>query len=115
MTPRHIRLIALLAQALYCLAIFGAGIVTGIPFFCSFIGPALLLVTIAFFPRFLFDVIATATIIMMLMIALLFSAAAVVFNHNFLPALAAAAIPAACLAALVYAMERLKREEPSYA
>lgn len=115
MNPKYIRLTAILGQALYCLAIFTFGIVSGVPFFHTFIGPAALLCLIAFFPRFYYDMVALATMILMILIAFLFAAAAALFNHEFLLAAAALGIPLGCLAALVYCMDRLKREDASYA
>jgi hypothetical protein len=38
MNPKYIRLAAILGQALYCLAIFIFGLVSGVPFFYTFIG-----------------------------------------------------------------------------
>ena len=69
----------------------------------------------AFTPRFLFDVIAIVTIILILMIALVFSAAVALFNHDFLIAFIAVAIPVTCLATMIYCMERLKKEDAAYA
>lgn len=115
MNTKYIRLTALLGQALYCLAIFAFGIINGVPFFSTFIGPAALLVLIAFLPRFYYDLVALATMILMVLIAFLFAAAAALFNHELLPAVAALGIPLGCLAALVYCMDRLKREDTGYA
>lgn len=115
MNPKHIRLAAILGQALYCLAIFIFGFGSGVPFFATFIGPAALLVLIAFFPRFYYDMVALATMILMILIAFLFAAAAALFNHEFLLAAVALGIPFVCLASLVYCMNRLKREDASYA
>jgi hypothetical protein len=115
MNPKHIRLAAILGQALYCLAIFAFGIVSGVPFFVTFIGPSALLVLIAFFPRFYYDMVALAAMILLILVSFLFAAAAALFNHEFLLAVAALAIPLSCLAALVYCMDRLKREDASYA
>jgi hypothetical protein len=115
MNPRYIRLTALLGQALYCLVIFVYGIGNGVLFFYTFIGPAALLALIAFLPRFYYDLVALATMILMILIAFLFAAAAALFNHEFLLAAAALGIPLGCLAALVYCMDRLKREDAGYA
>ena len=114
MNPKYVRLTVLLGQALYCLAIFVFGISNGVPFFYTFIGPAALLVLIAFLPRFYYDLVAMATMILMILIAFLFAAAAALFNHEFLLAAAALGIPVACLVSLVYCMDRLKREEEWY-
>lgn len=115
MNPKYVRLTAILGQALYCLAIFIFGIVSGVPFFSTFIGPAALLSLIAFLPRFYYDMVALATMILMILVAFLFAAAAVLFNHEFLLAAVALGIPIGCLAALVSSMDRLKREEAGYA
>ena len=115
MNPKHIRLAAILGQALYCLAIFTFGIISQVPFFSTFIAPAALLVLVAFLPRFYYDLVALATMILMLLIAFLFAAASALFNHEFLPAAVALGIPIICLAGLVFSMDRLKREDTSYA
>ena len=115
MNPRYVRLAAILGQAMYCLAICIFGIVSGVPFFYTFIGPAALLLLIAFLPRFYYDMVALATMILMILVAFLFAAAAALFNHEFLLAAAALGIPIGCLAALVSGMDRLKREEAGYA
>ena len=99
---------------MYCLAIFAFGISNGVPFLYTFIGPAALLALIAFLPRFYYDLVALATMILMILIAFLFAAAAALFNHEFLLAVAALGIPLGCLAALIYCMDRLKREDERY-
>ncbi len=115
MKPKYIRLAAILGQAAYCLVIFAFGIVNRVPFFYTFIGPAALLALVAFLPRFYYDLVALATMILMVLLAFLFAAAAALFNHEFLPAAVALAIPLICLAGLVYCMDRLKREDASSA
>lgn len=115
MNARQVRLAAILGQALACLGIFTFGIAEGVLFFSTFIGPAALLVLVAFFPRFYYDLAALAVMVLLLFIALLYSATAALFNHEFLRAALALAIPAAGLTGLIYSMERLKREDPDYA
>lgn len=115
MSARQIRLAAILGQALYCLAIFAFGVREGVPFLYTFIGPAALLALIAVFPRFFYDMVALATMVLMLLVSLLFAGAAAFFNHEFLLAASALGIPAACLVALVLSMDRLKREDAGYA
>lgn len=115
MNPRYIRQAAILSQALYCLGIFAFGIANRVPFFYTFLAPAALLALVAFLPRYYYDMVALTTMILMLLVAFLFAAAAALFNHEFLLAAVALAIPLSCLAGLVYCMDRLKREDPNYA
>jgi len=114
MKYKYLRTAAILVQSLYCLAIFIGGIVTGVKFFSTFIGPALLLAIIAFMPRFYYDVVAMATMMLMVLIAFLFSAAASLFNHEFGLAFAALVIPVTCLATLIYCMDKLKKQDTAY-
>lgn len=114
MNYRHLRLIGMLTQALYCLAIFVAGTITHITFFYTFIGPAGLLLFIAANPNYYFDFIAVTTIILMVIMALIFSVAVAVFNQSYLIAFTASAIPIACLTTVLLSMEKLKRTDSSY-
>ena len=115
MNPKYIRMAAILLQSLYCLSIFGAGVLTGVTFFYTFIGPAILLAILAFTPRFFFDLIAIAAIITMLLMAIVYSAVVALVNHDLLLAAVATGVPLLCLITLIYTMERLKKEDPSYA
>lgn len=115
MNPKYLRLTAILAQALYCLLIFIGGIISGVSFFYTFIGPAVLLAIIAFTPRFYYDLVAIGTIVLMAMLALLFSVAVVVFNHEYLLGAAVAAVPIICLATLLHSMGKMRKKDPSYA
>ena len=105
----------MLLQIIYCLAIFASGILTKVTFFYTFIGPAAILLLITFFPNFYFDIIALATMIMMVMFALVFSVTVALFNHEFVLAAFALLIPLACVIMLTYSMERLKKEYAEYA
>jgi hypothetical protein len=88
---------------------------TGVTFFYTFIGPAILLAVLAFTPRFFFDLIAIAAIIAMLLMAIVYSAVVALVNHDFLLAAVATGVPLLCLVTVIYTMERLKKEDRSYA
>jgi len=114
MNYKYLRLAGLSGQAIFCLCIFGAGLVTHIPFFYTFIGPAAILIFIALNPNYYFDFIAITTIILMVILSLIFSIAVAIFNQSYLIALGASSFPLGCLAAVLYSMEKLKNTDPSY-
>ena len=90
------------------------GLVTEVSFFNTFIGPAAILLFIAFKPNFYFDIIAVSTIMLMIIIALIFSFVTAVINHDIGLALMAPVIPIACLVSMLFCMEKLKRLDESY-
>lgn len=114
MNYKHLRLAGLLGQALFCLCIFGAGIITHISFFYTFIGPAAILIFISMNPNYYFDFIAVTAIIMMVMLSLIFSVAVAIFNQSYLIAIITSIIPLGCLTAVLYSMMKLKDTDPSY-
>lgn len=115
MNPKYIRTAAILLQSLYCLSIFVAGIVTDVTFFYTFLGPAIILTILAFTPRFFFDLIVVATMVMLLFFAIVYASVVALVNHDYLVASAATGVPLLCLATVIYTMERLKKEDNSYA
>ena len=114
MNYRYLRLIGLLGQALFCLFIFVAGLITEILFFCTFIGPAGILIFIALHPNYYFDFIAVTTIILMVILSLIFSFAVAIFNESYLVALVTSLTPMGCLAAVLKSMMNLRKIDPSY-
>ncbi len=114
MNYTYVRLAGLLGQALYCLCIVLIGLKQHIPFFYTFIGPAAILLFIAKFPNYYFDCIAVSTMILMVILSLIFSFAVAFFNQNYLLAFGASAFPAACLAAVLTSMGKLKESDASY-
>lgn len=109
-----LRFYALLVMTAFCLFIFGVGIVTKVSFFNTFIGPAAILLFIAFKPNFFYDMIAISTIVLLLIIALIFSFVTAVFNHNIGLALVVPIIPIATLITVLYCMDKLKTLDESY-
>ena len=109
-----LRFYALLVMVAFCLLIFSIGLIKGISFFNTFIGPAAILLFIAFKPNFFYDIIAISTIVLMLIIALIFSFVTAVFNHDYGLALLAPVIPIATLATVLFCMDKLKSMDESY-
>lgn len=109
-----LRFYALMVMASFCLFIFIVGLLSNISFFNTFIGPAVVLLFIAFKPNFYYDIIAVATMVLMAIIALIFSFVSAVFNHDYGIALVAPIIPIAALIAVLYCMDKLKHEDASY-
>lgn len=110
-----LRLYALLAQAAFCIFVFAVGIMYHISFFNTFIGPALILMIIAFKPSFYYDIIALFTIGLLVILSLIFAfVSAAVLHQNIGIAIVAPIIPVACLAAVIYCMDRLKRGDEAY-
>lgn len=109
-----LRFYALLVMAAFCSLIFAVGLMNEIPFFNTFIGPAAILLFIAFKPNFYYDIIAASTITLMVIIALIFSFVTAVFNDNLSLAVMAPIIPIATLATVLYCMDKLKNQDESY-
>lgn len=110
-----LRLYALLAQAAFCLFIFAVGIYYDISFFNTFIGPAVILLIIAFKPNFYYDIIALVTISLLVILTIIFAfVSATLLKQNIAASVVAPIIPVACLATVIYCMDRLKREDASY-
>jgi hypothetical protein len=109
-----LRFYALLVQAAFCVFIFALGYIKGISFFNTFIGPAAILLFIAFKPNFYYDIIAISTIVLLVIIALIFSFVTAVFNHDFGLAFMAPVIPVATLVTVLFCMDKLKSEDESY-
>ena len=110
-----LRLYALLVQVAFCLFVFALGVVSDISFFNTFIGPALILLIIAFKPNFYYDLIALFTIGLLVILSLIFAfvSAAVLHQHIGL-AIISPLIPVACLATVIYCMDRLKKGAEAY-
>ena len=109
-----LRFYALLVMAAFCLFIFSLGLVKGISFFNTFIGPAAIFLFIAFKPNFYYDIIAISTMVLLLIIALIFSFVSAVFNNNYGLALMAPIIPIATLATVLFCMDKLRSQDESY-
>ena len=109
-----LRFYALLVQAAFCIFIFIVGMVTEVSFFNTFIGPAAILLFIAFKPNFYYDIIAASTIVLLVIIALIFSFVTGVFNHDIGLALMVPVIPIATLATILFCMDKLKKQDESY-
>lgn len=109
-----LRFYALLVLAAFCLFIFVVGIMKGISFFNTFIGPAAILLFIAFKPNFYYDIIAVSTIVLLVIIALIFAFVTAVFNDNIGLALMVPVIPVASLITVVFCMDKLKNIDESY-
>jgi hypothetical protein len=110
-----LRLYALLAQAAFCIFVFAVGVISDISFFNTFIGPAIILLIIAFKPNFYYDIIALFTIGLLVILSLIFAfvSAAVLHQHIGL-AIISPLIPVACLATVVYCMDKLKKGDEAY-
>lgn len=109
-----LRFYALLVQAAFCIFIFAVGLLTEVTFFNTFIGPAAILLFIAFKPNFYYDIIAVSTIALLVVIALIFSFVTAFFNHDIGLALVAPVIPVAVLATVLFCMDKLKSQDESY-
>jgi hypothetical protein len=109
-----LRFYALLVQAAFCIFIFMVGLLTDVPFFNTFIGPAAILLFIAFKPNFYYDIIAVSTIALLTIITLIFSFVTAVFQHDIGLAIIAPIIPIATLVTTLYCMEKLKTQDKSY-
>ena len=110
-----LRLYALLVQAAFCIFIFGVGIYSDISFFNTFIGPAVILILIAFKPNFYYDIIALFTIALLIVLSIIFAFVSATFlQQNIAVSIVAPIIPVACLATVVYCMDKLKKEDVSY-
>ena len=109
-----LRFYALLVQTAFCLFIFVVGIINDIGFFNTFIGPAAILLFIAFKPNFYYDIIAISTIVLLVIIALIFAFVTAVFNNNIGLALMVPIIPVATLVTLLICMDKLKGMDESY-
>lgn len=109
-----LRFYALLMQTAFCIFIFIVGIVTDVPFFNTFIGPAAILLFIAFKPNFYYDIIAVSTIVLLTIIVLIFSFVTAVFNNDIGLALIAPIIPIATLVTVLYCMDKLKQQDETY-
>ena len=109
-----LRFYALLVQAAFCIFIFVVGLVSDVSFFNTFIGPAAILLFIAFKPNFYYDIIAVSTIVLLLIIALIFSFVTAVINHDVGLALMAPVIPVATLITILFCMDKLKKQDESY-
>ncbi len=109
-----LRLYALLVISAFCIFIFVLGLVNNVTFFNTFIGPAAILLFIAFKPNFYYDIIAVSTIVLLTVIALIFSAVSALINHEYALAFFVPLIPIATLATVLFCMEKLKKEDELY-
>ena len=109
-----LRFYALLVQAAFCIFIFAVGMISEISFFNTFIGPAVILLFIAFKPNFYYDIIAASTIALLTIITLIFSFVTAVIIHDIGLALIAPIIPIATLSTILYCMDKLKHQDESY-
>jgi hypothetical protein len=109
-----LRFYALLVQAAFCIFIFIVGMLTDVSFFNTFIGPAAVLLFIAFKPNFYYDIIAVSTIVLLVIITLIFSFVSAVFNDNIGLAVMAPVIPIAALVTTLFCMNKLKGMDESY-
>ena len=114
MQYRLLRLYALLVQAIFCIFIFVVGVTSDISFFNTFIGPAALMLIIAFKPNFFYDIIALFTMSLIVILSLIFAFVTAFFQHNVPLALAAPIVPIACMATVIFCMDRLRKQDPSY-
>lgn len=114
MPLKLLRLYSLLVISVFCIAIFILGLVTKVSFFNTFIGPAAILIYIAFKPNFYYDIIAVSTIVLLTVIALIFSVVSAMVNHEYALALLVPAVPVATLTVIIYCMEKLKKEDELY-
>ena len=114
MPLKLLRLYALLVISVFCIAIFILGLVTKVSFFNTFIGPAAILLYIAFKPNFYYDIIAISTIILLTVIALIFSIVSAMVNHEYGLAVVVPVIPLATMMIVIYCMDKLKKEDKLY-
>ena len=110
-----LRLYALLVQVAFCLFVFALGVVSDISFFNTFIGPALILLIIAFKPNFYYDLIALFTIGLLVILSLIFAFVSTAVLHQHIGvSIIAPIIPVACLATVIYCMDRLRTGDEAY-
>jgi len=115
MQYKLLRLYALLVQAAFCLFVFSVGILADISFFNTFIGPAVILAIIAFKPSFYYDIIALFTIGLLVILSLIFAFVSATFlQQNIGISIIAPIIPVACMATVIFCMDKLKKEDESY-
>ncbi|MDW7773238.1 MAG: hypothetical protein SCH71_10150 [Desulfobulbaceae bacterium] len=114
MPLKLLRLYALLFISAYCIGIFILGLVTKVSFFNTFIGPAAILLYIAFKPNFYYDIIAVSTIVLLTIIALIFAVVSAMVNHEYALAFFVPAVPIAVLTIVIYCMDKLKKEDELY-
>lgn len=109
-----LRLYALLVITAFCIFIFVLGLVTKVTFFNTFIGPAVVLLYIAFKPNFYYDIIAVSTITLLAIISLIFAGVSALINHEYALAFLVPLVPIATLTTLLFCMEKLKKEDELY-
>lgn len=109
-----LRFYALLVHSAFCVFVFLVGMLTDVSFFTTFIGPAVILLFIAFKPQFYYDIIAVLTIGLLSIITLIFSFISAFFNNNVGLALMVPIIPIATFITLLYCMNQLKKQDESY-
>jgi len=109
-----LRFYALLVHAAFCVFVFAVGILTDVTFFTTFIGPAIILLYIAFKPNFYYDIIAVSTISLLVVITLIFSFVTAFFNNDIGLAVMVPVIPVATLITLLSCMNKLKKLDESY-
>lgn len=114
MPLKMLRLSALLGVTTACLALFTFGLVDKVSFLYTFIGPALLLCFIAFQPNYLYDIVAVAMLLLLTIMALIFSVISVLFNQAYILAFFVILIPISALVTMLYCMEKLKKEDRLY-
>ena len=115
MQYKLLRLYAMLVQAAFCLFIFIVGMISDISFFNTFIGPAVILIIIAFKPNFYYDIIALFTVSLLVILSLIFAFVSASFlDQSLALSIIAPIIPVACLATVIFCMDRLKKEDPTY-
>ena len=114
MPLKLLRLYALLFITAFCIAVFVLGLVNKVTFFNTFIGPAIILLYIAFKPNFYYDIIAVSTILLLTVIALIFSVVSALVNHEYALAFFVPFIPIATLIVILYCMDKLKKEDELY-
>ena len=115
MEYKLLRMYALLVQAAFCLFVFAVGILSDISFFNTLIGPAVILLIIAFRPNFYYDIIALFTIGLLVILSLIFAfVSIIILQQNIGISIFAPVIPLACLATVLFCMNKLKKQDTSY-
>ena len=114
MPLKLLRLYAMLVISVFCVAIFILGLVTKVSFFNTYIGPAAILLYIPFKPNFYYDIIAVSTIVLLTIIALIFSIVSALVNHEYGLAVLVPTIPIVTLSVIIYCMDKLKKEDELY-
>lgn len=109
-----LRFATLIVIALLCIAVAIFGVINEVSFLYTFIGPAILLGIISINPRFLFDIIAVSMLLLLIIMAAIFSITIAIFNHQYFLAFIVLLIPTAALGILLYCMERFKKEDTLY-